>query len=205
MPPKTDLKADIELLHSLEEAQIISQMSLAKRIGISIGFTNTLLKRAIHKGYIKAKSAPYKRYSYYLTPKGFSEKSRLIIEYLETSLNFFRKAKQEYASLLLRAKSQNKESIVLLGSGELAEIAIMASWDAEVTISAIVCPLTEKKSINNIPVHRELSDLHDYDLLLLSDSRNPQGTFDETISKVASPEMIATPPFLKIHHNTVES
>ena len=45
------------------------------------------------KGFVKAKAAPYKRYAYYLTPKGFNEKSRLVAQYLEVSLDFFRTAR----------------------------------------------------------------------------------------------------------------
>ena len=48
------------------------------------------------QGCMKARQAPYKRYAYYLTPEGFVEKSRLVGEYLQSSLEFFRKARGQY-------------------------------------------------------------------------------------------------------------
>ena len=51
---------------------------------------NALIKKFLKKGLIKKKQAPYKRFIYYLTPKGFSEKSKLISDYIESSLDIFR-------------------------------------------------------------------------------------------------------------------
>ena len=79
----------INFFSQLEKKKIISQSKLAKNVLISLGMANAILKKAISKGYVKVKAAPYKRYVYYLTKKGFSEKSNLVQEYLEDSLNFF--------------------------------------------------------------------------------------------------------------------
>jgi DNA-binding MarR family transcriptional regulator len=68
--------------------QALNQRKLARQIGISVGLVNALVHRAVHKGLIKIKEAPARRYAYYLTPKGFAEKSRLVAEYLEVSLRF---------------------------------------------------------------------------------------------------------------------
>ena len=46
-----------------------------------------LLKNFLKKGIIKVQQAPYKRYVYYLTPEGFSEKSKLVLEYITDSLS----------------------------------------------------------------------------------------------------------------------
>src|SRR3546814_4310673 len=59
-------------------------------------FRSALLKRCAAKGLVKIQNAPARRYAYYLTPKGFAEKSRLVAEYLETSLHFFRGARSQY-------------------------------------------------------------------------------------------------------------
>ena len=52
------------------------------------------------------KSAPYKRYIYYLTKDGFKEKSRLVKEYLDCSLNFFKQAKNAYLKILIEIKEK---------------------------------------------------------------------------------------------------
>ena len=75
-PERTDFLA------ALERGEVVAQMTLSKRISVSIGLIDALLRRTIHKGFVKTKAAPHKGYAYYLTPKGFSEKSRLVARYL---------------------------------------------------------------------------------------------------------------------------
>ena len=94
----------INFFRILRRERILTQNSLAKKIVISIGMANALIKRSIKKGFIKAKAAPYKRFAYYLTPDGFGEKSRLVKEYLESSLDFYSKAKKEFIKILKKKR-----------------------------------------------------------------------------------------------------
>ena len=84
MPDKSKVQTEIDFLASLEGGEVSSQTSLAGRISVSAGLVNALVKRAVQKGYVKMRKAPYRRYAYYLTPKGFAEKSRLVAKYLDT-------------------------------------------------------------------------------------------------------------------------
>ena len=79
------IQSELDVLTAVEQGVVVTQAALTKRIGISIGLINALLKRAILMGYVKTRQAPYKRYIYYLTPKGFAKKSRLVAEYLDSS------------------------------------------------------------------------------------------------------------------------
>jgi len=88
------------LLSSIESDESVTQRSLAVRLGIAVGLTNAYFKRCVHKGWVKAQAIPAKRYAYYLTPQGFSEKSRLVGEYLTSSLGFFRNAPAQCAECL---------------------------------------------------------------------------------------------------------
>ena len=124
---------NLDVLTAVEQGVVVTQAALTKRIGISIGLINALLKRAILMGYVKTRQAPYKRYVYYLTPKGFAKKSRLVAEYLDSSLRFFRSARGQYAELMAAAGKAGMTRLVLVGSGELAEIAVLAAWSEDVT------------------------------------------------------------------------
>ncbi|WP_020592918.1 hypothetical protein [Kiloniella laminariae] len=198
MPPKSDIKTDIEFLHSLEEGEVMSQMTLSKRIGVSIGFTNALLKRAINKGYVKAKSAPYKRFAYYLTPRGFSEKSRLVVEYLDSSLGFFKNARRQYVEIFEQAHIRGQNRIILLGAGELAEIAIMAAWDSKVELIAIIDAKSRREAIGNLVVLKTLDEATAYDALVLTDSDEPQATFEKARRLKVNAQLIV-PDFLRVH------
>jgi DNA-binding MarR family transcriptional regulator len=156
MQPKT--KTELDFLTAVERGDVVTQMALSKRVGVAVGLINALLKRAARKGYVKAKSAPYKRYAYYLTPKGFGEKSRLVAEYLEVSLDFFRQARGEYVELFAGAEARGLKRLALVGGGELAEIAAMAAHDGQVELVAIVDTKTNRERLYGIRVVRGLDD-----------------------------------------------
>jgi hypothetical protein len=65
------------------------------------------MKNLIRKGYITVKSIPPRRYAYYLTPKGFSEKTRLTYHLLQDYTRIYREARD---NLRKPANSANKKS-----------------------------------------------------------------------------------------------
>ena len=81
------------VLDLVERDPSLTQRSVARELGIALGLANTYLKRCIHKGLIKVSQVPPRRYAYYLTPQGFTEKSRLTASYLAYSFSFFRQAR----------------------------------------------------------------------------------------------------------------
>ncbi len=197
MEANSKIKTDLELLTAVERGEVVTQMSLSKRIGVAVGLINALLKRATRKGYVKARTAPAKRYAYYLTSQGFAEKSRLVAEYLEVSLDFFRSARREYGELFERAESCGLKRLALVGSGELAEIAIMAAAETKVVLVAVVDDQTTRGQLFGLQVCRSLGDLHRFDALVITDSEMPQATFDHLISKFAANRVLA-PALLRI-------
>ena len=96
----------------------MTQRSLALRLGIAVGLANAYIKRCVRKGWVKAQAVPAKRYAYYLTPKGFSEKSRLVGEYLTSSLGFFRKARAQCADCLAYGHTRGWRRLALVGDGD---------------------------------------------------------------------------------------
>ena len=77
-----------------------SQRELSSRLNISVGLVNTFLKRLVNKGYFKVKTMPRNRVKYFLTPEGLARKSKLTVEYLRYSVNFYKDIK----TLLLKLK-----------------------------------------------------------------------------------------------------
>lgn len=192
-PPKTQL----DLLVSLENGQVVTQGTISKRLGVSIGMINALLKRAVHKGYVKVKAAPYKRYAYYLTPTGFAEKSRLVAEYLEISLRFFRQARQEYSELLERAERNGLKRLALVGGGELVEIACLAAHEAGVEFVAVVNREANRDRMLGLPVVRDLTELGEIDGVVIADSKAPQAVFDGLLERFEERRVLA-PRLLRI-------
>ena len=190
-------KAEMRLFTALEIGSEESQASLSKRVGAAVGLVNALLKRAVRKGTVKMISAPARRYTYYLTPKGFAEKSRLVAEYLNFSLSFFREARGEYAALFAAAEREGLRHLVLIGAGELAEIAALAAMEANVTLIAVVDAETNQRRIAGIPVVHSLAEVAAFDGVVIADARSPQATYDGL--RAAFPDArVLCPPVLQI-------
>ena len=75
--PEREEQLVLELLDAVGKRSDLSQRHLAHHMGVALGLANSYLKRCVRKGLIKITEVPANRYLYYLTPKGFTEKSRL--------------------------------------------------------------------------------------------------------------------------------
>src|SRR5271169_6559249 len=117
----------LELLESVERDGAQSQRKLAAELGIALGLVNAYLKRCVTKGLVKISGVPTRRYAYYLTPKGFTEKSRLTVQYLTISFGFFRRARADCADAFAAARLRGWQRIALLGVSDLAEIATICA------------------------------------------------------------------------------
>lgn len=140
------------LLDAVEQDRAQSQRLLASELGIALGLVNAYLKRCIKKGLVKVRSAPARRYAYYLTPQGFAEKSRLTVQYLSYSFGFFRQAKHDCSELFGIAKSQGIRKILLAGESDLAEIAALCSMEHDIEIVGLVQTAAIKREFMGSPV-----------------------------------------------------
>src|SRR5258708_12267171 len=115
-----------------------SQRRLASELGVALGLANAYLKRCVKKGLVKVRQAPARRYAYYLTPRGFAEKSRLTLEFMSYSFALFRRAKADCMAALETARERGYARIALIGASDLAEIAAICSLDGGFAITAVV-------------------------------------------------------------------
>src|SRR3974390_211611 len=143
------------LLSSVEADGARSQRRMAAELGVALGLVNAYLKRAVKKGLVKVGQAPARRYAYYLTPQGFSEKSRLTIEYLSYSFGFFRQAKTDCSELLKLARARGLDRVLLLGQADLAEIAALYAMEQSISIVGLVQAGTTLEKFIGIPVFED--------------------------------------------------
>lgn len=197
MPRNGNLAETVKLLDNVSGESAPNQRALARQIGISVGLVNALVHRAVRKGLIKIREAPARRYVYYLTPKGFVEKSRLVAEYLDYSLSFFRTARQDYADVFARCETAGRKRVLLCGAGELAEIASLAAHGTTVELLGVFDRTTNQLRIAGLPVLRDLSGLGAADVVVIADGRKPQQLYDELRATLGGGRVFA-PGFLHI-------
>jgi DNA-binding MarR family transcriptional regulator len=185
------------LLNAVEENSALTQRSVAGELGIALGLANAYLKRCVRKGLIKVSMAPANRYAYYLTPKGFAEKSRLTARYLSISFNFFRAAREQCSATFGECADQGWRRVLLAGAGDMSEIATLCAADLGLQLVGIFDPNSEAAEIAGLPVFRRLKDAGRYDAVVITDLREPQKTFNRLIKTVA-PERVLAPRMLNV-------
>lgn len=188
-------RATLSLLATLEGSENLTQRSLAVRIGVALGMTNSLLRRAIRKGLVKVTQAPAKRYAYYVTPKGFIEKGLLVSEYLSTSLTFFRQAREEYSSLYAQITRAKHERIALFGVSELAEIALLSAQGDGVDVVAMIQPGSNQTEFSGLPVINSLDAvlLQNIDAVVITSTENPQEAYNILVNHFSADQVYAVP------------
>ncbi len=172
------------LLESVERDGAKSQRSLANELGIALGLVDAYLKRCAKKGLIKMKEAPARRYAYYLTPRGFAEKSRLTVEYLSSSFSFFRRARADCSDAFSHAKARNWHRIALAGVSDLAEIAKICALESGLEIVAVVDASSSLTQIVSVPVVASFDVLaSDVDGVVVTDLKTAADTFAAAVAR----------------------
>ena len=115
----------LRLMAEIDRHDDHSQRALSRRLNLSLGLVNTFLKRLVNKGYFKVKTMPKNRLKYFLTPEGLARKSRLTVEYLQYSMNFYKDIKHLLLKNYKEMEKNDVRSILFYGAGEVAELAFL--------------------------------------------------------------------------------
>ena len=197
--PEDEAKITLGLLNAVGRSSALTQRSMASELGIALGLANAYLKRCVRKGLIKVKQVPANRYAYYLTPKGFAEKSRLTAEFLSISFNFFRSARNDCAAAFAECGTRGWRRVALAGVSDLAEIATLCAVDLPITLVGIIDPESTAQSFAGLRVVRRIADLgaSEVDAIVVTDFTSPQAVFDGLI-EVFPAQRVVTPRLLEI-------
>jgi DNA-binding MarR family transcriptional regulator len=180
------------LLESVERDGAKSQRHLAGELGIALGLVNAYLRRCVKKGLIKMKEAPARRYAYYLTPRGFSEKSRLTVEYLSLSFSFFRRARADCCEVLAAAQSRGWKRIALAGISDLAEIATICALERDIEIVAVVDARSSLSRFVSLPVRASFEGIEaKIDGVIVTDLITASTTFAAATARLGEDRVLA--------------
>lgn len=186
----------VHLFSEIEQGGAISQESLAARLGIAVGLTNAYIKRCVRKGFIKMQKVPARRYAYFLTPTGFAEKAALTAEYLSHSFSFFRRARNQCHEQLTYCARRGWNRVLLAGTGELAEIAVLAAMEVpEIRLVGVLAPGKNTSHFAGLEVLAEIGA--DFDAVLITDTSRPHVTY-EVLRKQLGDDRILLAPLLHI-------
>lgn len=170
-----------------------SQRELSRRLNISLGLVNTFLKRLVSKGYFKVRTMPRNRLKYFLTPEGLARKSRLTVEYLHYSMNFYRDIKELLLNKYRDMEAKNVGNILFYGAGEVAELAYLYLQLTNIRLAGII----DEERIGKNFFGQRISGLNliekgGWDMILLTQLEDTESHINKLLQKGLKPEAIAT-------------
>ena len=192
---KREESLTLEILEAIEQRDNVTQRHLADQLGVALGLTNSYLKRCVHKGLVKVSQAPANRYLYYLTPKGFAEKSRLTAEYLSSSFNFYRRASASCIEVFEQCHELGHHKVLLCGLSELAEIASLRASEQGIDIVGTLDRNATTKEFLGLPVWNSFNLLSDFDACVVTEVKEPQKII-EYVGTQVDPEIVFVPDIL---------
>ncbi len=190
----SDERILLGVLDAVDRDPAITQRSIARELGVALGLTNAYLKRCVRKGLIKVSQVPARRYAYYLTPQGFAEKSRLTASYLTHSLSFFRQARAQCDEICAAAVAQGHRRVVLLGGGDLADIASLVAREHSLQIVAVVQWRGEVKMLA-----ADITSIGPIDAAFVTTVVQSQSAFEAACSVVGT-ERVYVPRLLRLRN-----
>lgn len=126
---------ELVLLEQIEHDPDVTQASLAVQLGVAVGTVNLLIKNLVEKGYIKAKRAQRKKLRYIITPDGIALRARLTVNYIENSMDLYRRTRKRVNELIVEIRAMGYDEIRLVGDGDIAEICRLTCLEQGIKIA----------------------------------------------------------------------
>ncbi len=146
---------ELRLLEELIDTPQISQRKMADRLGVALGVANILTKNLIRKGYVKATQVGWRRWVYSLTPAGFSRKVQLTRQYVDRTLDHYRRIRSLLREELNVAPLEGDSRVAILGNSELGELVCLALSDLGVKDISVFDDQTSGDRLSNFLVQEE--------------------------------------------------
>jgi DNA-binding MarR family transcriptional regulator len=182
----------LRLMGEIERDASPSQRELSSRLNLSLGLVNTFIKRLVNKGYFKVKTMPRNRVKYFLTPKGLARKSRLTVEYLQYSVNFYKDIKNLLVNKFKEMEKARLNTVMFFGAGEVAELAYLYMQLTDLQLVGIIDDSQDGGDFFEFGVAAlDLLDQKDWDVILLTRLDNMDQDINTLVGKGVNPDKIA--------------
>lgn len=170
-----------------------TQRELSHRLNLSLGLVNTFLKRLVTKGYFKVKTMPRNRVKYFLTPEGLARKSKLTVEYLQYSVNFYRDIKKLLINKYKEMEKNKVNSVLFYGAGEVAELAYLYLQVTNIRLAGIIDDKMNGANFFGLTIAGpDRINQTEWDMVLLTRLEDTDEDIKDLLEKGIDPERIAT-------------
>ncbi|MBF0560206.1 MAG: winged helix-turn-helix transcriptional regulator [Nitrospirae bacterium] len=134
----SEKSSSLQILVELSANDSLTQRDLSNSLGIALGLVNSYVRNLMTKGFITVKAIPRRRYAYYLTPKGFAEKTRLVYDLLQDYTRIYQEARSNLKGLFAELSSDGIKRVIFAGADEVAEIAYLTLLETDIELSGVI-------------------------------------------------------------------
>jgi len=128
----------LDTLLELKENPSLSQRSLAHKLNISLGLTNSILQNLIHRGLIKAKKMTGRKILYLITPKGMVQATNFIYDRVRETQHYYQYTKDLLTTHFTNLYDKGARKAVIYGTGQLDEITYLSLLDSPLKLHSIL-------------------------------------------------------------------
>jgi DNA-binding MarR family transcriptional regulator len=183
----------LRLMGEIDRTGNYTQRELSHRLNLSLGLVNTFLKRLVNKGYFKVRTMPRNRVKYFLTPEGLARKSKLTVEYLRYSVNFYRDIKKLLLNKYREMENNSVNSVLFYGAGEVAELAYLYLQLTSIQLAGIIDDDMKGKNFFGLKIGEpDRIEQMDWDMVLLTRLEDTDEDIQDLLERGIDPERIAT-------------
>lgn len=193
---------ELKLLEHVEKTPRLNNREAARILGVSVKLSHDILTRMVRKGLFHITKHHARRWDYFLTPSGITEKARLTLEFVDFSMQFYREARRRSAQLCKDLSLAGRRRVAFIGAGDLAEIAYLGVREWGLDLVAVYAEPPAPAKFMQVPV-QPLAGIagRDCDALVVCvyDARLPMAAQYLPPGLVPSPDMcwvFAPPPTL---------
>jgi len=137
----------LDTLLELKDDPSLSQRSLAHKLNIYLGLTNSILQNLIYRGLIKAQKMTGRKILYLITPKGMVQATNFIYDRVRETQHYYQYTKDLLTTYFTNLYDKGVRKAVIYGTGQLAEITYLSLLDSPLKFHSILTddPASSKK------------------------------------------------------------
>jgi len=128
----------LDTLLELKDDPSLSQRSLAHKLNISLGLTNSILQNLIHRGLIKVQKMTGRKILYLITPKGMVQATNFIYDRVRETQHYYQYAKDLLTTRFANLYDKGARKAAIYGTGQLAEITYLSLLDSPLKLHSII-------------------------------------------------------------------
>ena len=123
---------EFELINIVGGNLGVNQRDLSRKLNLSLGMTNMLIRRLVTKGYIRIQQLDKRKVKYLLTPKGFTEKMRKSMKYTLKTIHSIGLIKDKIKTIVLKKYEEGERTFTVLGKSDFALLVEICFREAQI-------------------------------------------------------------------------